>query len=102
MINSKQMRENPLFMRNEFPVSGKYGFPLIRKQKINLEQLSLIACSDTRSNESEENKKRGVHFFVDDIRFTGIYTQPDRSLNKYSQYAFLLSPDYSTYADMNP
>lgn len=102
MKTSKQMRVDPLFMRNEFPVSGKYGFPLIKKQRINLEQVSLIACSDTRSNESEENKKRGVHFFVDDFRFTGIYTSPDRSLKKYSQYSFLLSPDYSTYADMNP
>lgn len=26
---------------------------------------------------------------------------PERSLKKYSQYAFLLSPDFSTYADMD-
>ena len=29
------------------------------------------------------------------------YNNPEKSLRKYSQYAFLLSPDFSTYADMN-
>lgn len=46
-------------------------------------------------------KKTAFIFFVDDYRFNGIYENPERSLKKYSQYAFLLSPDFSTYADMN-
>lgn len=37
---------------------------------------------------------------MDDYRFTGIYTHPERSLEKYAQYAFLLTPDFSTYVDM--
>ena len=49
----------------------------------------------------QENTGRGVHFFVDDYRFDGIYNNPDRSWAKYSQYKFLLTPDFSTYADMN-
>ena len=61
----------------------------------------LVACSDTRANDNEENKKKGVHFFVDDYRFNGIYDNPERTFERYSQYAFLLSPDFSTYADMD-
>lgn len=38
---------------------------------------------------------------MDDYRFESIYNNPERTLNKYSQYAFLLSPDFSTYADMD-
>lgn len=38
---------------------------------------------------------------MDDYRFNGIYNNHEKSLKKYSQYAFLLSPDFSTYADMN-
>ena len=53
------------------------------------------------ANDNEENKKKGVHFFVDDYRFSGIYNHPDRSLERYAQYAFLLTPDFSTYADMD-
>ena len=61
----------------------------------------MIACSDTKSNDSSINTQKGVHFFVDDYRFNGIYNNPEKSLSKYSQYAFLLTPDFSTYADMN-
>lgn len=100
-MTSKQMRNNSLFMRNNFQSDGKWGLPLIKKQEINLENINLIACSDTKSNDCEENKKNGVHFFVDDYRFNGIYDNPERTLNKYSQYKFLLFPDFSTYADMD-
>ena len=100
-MKSVDMRKDPLFMRNNHETCGQWDIPLIRKQNIQLENVDLIACSDTRANDSEANKRKGVHFFVDDYRFSGIYDHPERSLNKYSQYAFLLSPDYSTYSDMN-
>ena len=98
---SKGMRSDQLFMRNEYPGRGKWNIPLIKKQTLDIENISLIACSDTRLNDCIENTKCGVHFFVDDYRFNGIYNNPEKSLKKYSQYAFLLSPDFSTYADMN-
>ena len=63
--------------------------------------MRLIAYSDTRQNDRPENTACGVHFFIDDYRFTGIYNNPERSIEKLSQYAFLLTPDYSTYSDMN-
>lgn len=99
---SKTMRADPLFMRNQQQVRGQLGIPLVKKQEIALSDIQLIAYSDTRSNESNINKQCGVHFFVDDYRFEGVYRNPKRSLAKLSQYAFLLTPDYSTYADMNP
>lgn len=95
------MRNDNLFMRNEYSSHGKWNIPLIKKQTVDVENISLIACSDTRSNDNETNTKNGVHFFVDDYRFNGIYNNPEKSLRRYSQYAFLLSPDFSTYADMN-
>ena len=98
---SKSMRSDNLFMRNEYSGHGKWNIPLIKKQAVDVENISLIACSDTRSNDNETNTKNGVHFFVDDYRFNGIYNNPEKSLRRYSQYAFLLSPDFSTYADMN-
>lgn len=95
------MRENPLFMRNSFEGQGRWNIPLVRKQEIDTSAISLIACSDTRSKDNETNCKNGVHFFVDDYRFENIYTHPERTLTKYSQYAFLLTSDFSTYADMD-
>lgn len=100
-MTSKQMRNDSLFVRNQFDKSGKWGIPIVHKQEPNLLNIELIACSDTRANDSMENRRKGVHFFVDDYRFQGIYTNPGRSFMRYSQYAFLLTPDYSTYCDMD-
>lgn len=100
-MTGKNMRNNPLFMRNSFEGQGRWNIPLVRKQSIDTSTVSLIACSDTRSNDNELNRENGVHFFVDDYRFEGIYTHPERTLLKYAQYAFLLTPDFSTYADMD-
>ena len=88
-------------MRNNYERRGKWNIPLVRKQTIDMDKLSLIACSDTRPNDAPENCRRGVHFFVDDYRFNGIYNNPERTLDKFSQYRFLLTPDFSTYADMD-
>lgn len=100
-MTSSSMRNNKLFTRNEFDTVGKWQIPFIKNQKIDTNNISLIAYSDTRSKDNKTNVKRGVHFFVDDYRFTGVYNNPKRSLKKLSQYSFLLTPDYSTYSDMN-
>ena len=101
ITNSKSMRNSPLFMRNSFAKCGKYEIPQIIKQEIDFNNVSLIAYSDTYSNDSEENLQKGVHFFVDDYRFEGIYKNPEKTLKKLSQYKFLLTPDFSLYADMD-
>lgn len=98
---TKKFRESPFFMRNSFLTAGKWEFPFLRKQQLDLENIQLIACSDTRPRDNKANRQKGVHFFVDDYRFTGIYNHPRKSLRKYGQYAFLLTPDFSTYADMH-
>lgn len=100
-MTGKNMRDNPLFMRNSFATTGKWGIPLVKKQELTTQNIMLVACSDTRANDNEVNKKKGVHFFVDDYRFSGIYDNPERTLERYSQYAFLLTPDFSTYSDMD-
>ena len=71
-MTSKSMRDNPIFMRNNFDSVGKWGIPLIQKQELSTDDIMLVACSDTRANDKEENRKKGVHFFVDDYRFNGI------------------------------
>ena len=95
------MRLDPLFTRNEYTSCGRWDIPLVKKQEVDLAKIRLISYSDTRANDRPENKECGVHFFIDDYRFESIYRFPEKSLLRLSQYAFLLTPDYSTYADMN-
>ena len=44
---SKCTRNDRLFMRNEYDGRGKWKIPLVKKQDLNVDNLSLIACSDT-------------------------------------------------------
>lgn len=98
-MTSSQMRQNPLFLRNSCNCSGRWNIPEIRKALVPDGDIQLIACSDTRVND-KLNTEKGVHFFVDDYRFEAIYRNPERSWAKFSQYRFMLTPDYSLYADM--
>lgn len=98
---SRSMRENDLFMRNSYDGCGRWEIPLVKKQDIPMDDLDLISCADAKLHESGRNRQKGVHFFVDDYRFENIYRNPEKSLEKYAQYAFLLTPDFSTYADMS-
>lgn len=97
---STGMRNDPMFMRNDVSKRGMWDTPLIRKQTICLDDLDLISSCETKKNDSETNKKKGVHHFVDDYRFRATYSHPDKCIEKYRQYAFVLSPDFSLYADM--
>lgn len=100
MTTSKHYRLNGLFLRNEFSEQGKWNMPLVKKQELSLENINLVAYNDVRSNDNEVNKTRGVHFFIDDYRFNGIYDRPQNSLKRLSQYAFLCTPDWSLYKEM--
>lgn len=95
------VRNNPLFLRNEFETNGKWQMPLIRKQDYDLSNAQLISFADAKYNDLEINRKKGVHFFVDDYKFEVTYRNPERALAKVSQYAFACTPDFSTYVNMN-
>lgn len=92
-------RNAPSFLRNQFPGGGKFGIPLVMRQVLDLSNVGLIACTNTRRDE-QEYFDYGVHFFVDDYDFGSPYENPEKTLAIYSQYKFCLTPDYSLYAEM--
>lgn len=100
-MNSIDMRLNPLFLRTGFEKKGFYEIPLVRKQILSISDIRAIPISKTKMNDTAEHCQCGVHFFEDDYRFTSQYNNPERSLMKLSQYAFLCTPDYSVYSDMD-
>lgn len=98
-MTSLQMRMDKRFMRPQSRKSGPWNMSEIKPQNIPLDNLELISFSDTKPND-RLNRHRAVHFFVDDYRFESVYAHPDRHLEKLAQYRFVISPDFSTYADM--
>lgn len=55
-------------MRNELHTAGKYQIPLIRKQIIDFDTISLLSYVQTKGND-EENAYKIVHFFTQDWLF---------------------------------
>lgn len=99
-MRSQEVRSKQTFLRNEFDAYGKWNIPIVKKDQLDLANVNLICYSDTKTNDIDENKQKGVHFFIDDYRMDGIYANPERSIHRLEQYKFLLTPDYSLYVDM--
>ena len=98
---AKIRRNDPLFLRNQFNGQGKYGIPLIKKQKIDLKYVNPLACTNTIADD-QEYFDFGVHFFVDDYDFGNPYENPGKTFPIYFQYRFCCTPDYSVYGEMHP
>ena len=88
-----------MFMRNQFQGEGTFEFPLIRKQKIDTKELSLIGYDKVKPDD-HENAGRYVHFFLDNYKFEVLWNDPEPRLKKLSQYKGVLSPQFSAYYTM--
>lgn len=80
---------------------GIEDIPTIKKINPIEDNLQLIPYSFTKLNDTEENRKKGVHFFIDDKRFNSTFTHTEQSLEKVLQYRLLCSPDFSLFGNMD-
>ena len=51
--DEEKRKKKQLLVRNEFEKSGKYGMPLIRKQKVDLDKIQLLNYMKTKQNDKE-------------------------------------------------
>jgi len=98
-----KQKKKQLLVRNEFlyqgKSAGKYDFPVIRKQNIDIEKIKFLSYSDAKKNDNE-NKDKTIHFFTYDWKFEKVYLNPEEELKKLGQYFCLLSPDFSIFENM--
>lgn len=98
----KQKKKQRL-VRNEFLYHnnscGKFDFPIIRKQNIDVDKIAFLSYENAKLNDVE-NKRKTVHFFTYDWKFEKVYDNADAELEKLSQYYCLLSPDFSIFTNM--
>lgn len=97
---STEARSRQTFLRNEFDAFGKWNIPIIRKTELDLANVNLISYTDIKTNDIDENRQKGVHFYIDDYRMESLYYYPTRQLERIRQYKFVITPDYSLYRDM--
>ena len=95
-------RTNPLFLRNQFTETGKYGIPLLPKssfRKEDLEDICFIAFNQI-NRDSGFHKDRLVHFFLYDYEFEKVWKRPEPYLSLLKPYRGVLTPDFSMYLEM--
>ena len=63
-MTSEEFRTNPLLLRNQFERTGMFEIPLITKNEVSLENLSLVGYDKISSG----NGDQVVHFFLDDYK----------------------------------
>ena len=49
---------------------------------------------------TSENKKCGIHFYIDDYQFERVWNKPEDYTDILSDYDCILTPDFSLYMDM--
>ena len=100
-IDKKKRYRN--LVRNEFlyfgKSEGKYEFPIIKKQDIDVSKIKFLSFVNAKKNDSE-NCDKTIHFFTHDWKFEKVYEQAEDEVEKLSQYYCLLSPDFSLFTDM--
>lgn len=98
-MKSEDFRNDPFFLRNQFSGYGIFEMPVIKKQDINLDNVSLIGYDKTKLGDKSETQKL-VHFFLDDYKFEVMWNDPEPRLIKLNQYRGVLSPQFSVYYTM--
>lgn len=77
--------------------AGRYDIPVIHPE-YELPDLEWTGFNYARSLKGNENI--GVHFFLDDYQFAGVWNKPQKYLGVLSRFGAVMAPDYSTYSDM--
>ena len=78
---------------------GKYDIPQIEPVKSIPEITEWIGFNYVLSD-NKPSVNKGVHFFIDDYQFERVFKNPEKYIEKLSEYGCVLSPDFSPYADM--
>lgn len=81
-----------------FEGTGKYDIPILQPVKKMPKVTEWIGFNYVLSDKEPEGK--GVHFFIDDYQFERVWNEPKKYVEKLSQYACVLTPDFSPYSDM--
>ena len=77
---------------------GEYDIPKMLPVCINdLQNIPLQGFNFALKEKYPQNK--GVHFFLHDYQFERVWKYPDRYVEVLKKFAFVLSPDFSPYAN---
>lgn len=78
---------------------GEYDFPELYPTNIdNLKDIPIQGFNFALKEKHPENI--GCHFFLHDYQFERVWNYPDRYVGVLKRFAYVLSPDFSPYANI--
>ena len=89
-MKSVDFRNDPMFLRNQFARDGTFEMPVIKKTKLDLDDIEFIGYD--KLNEGQTDKI--VHFFLDDYKFEVLWKDPEPRVEKLKEYRAILSPHW--------
>ena len=98
-MTSETFRNQGLFLRNQFKGEAIFEIPVVKKQHVNVETVTLIGYDHVKPEEKEFTNAM-VHFFLDDYKFEVLWNNPEPRIKKLAQYRAVLTPQYSLYTEM--
>lgn len=84
----------------QYEGNGEYDIPLLKPTEIDIEMLEKTDLISFNYCLSTNDYNKGVHFFLNDYQFERVWNDPNRYADILSRYPFVLTPDFSPYADM--
>ena len=91
----RAMRNYENIQRMKFDGVGEYGIPEIEPTQFDC--ADFIGFNYAKGAREPENK--AVHFFLDDYQFNRVWNDPDRYIDLFRRFRYVLTPDFSLYTD---
>lgn len=95
-MKSVEFRNDPMFLRNQFARNGTFEMPIIRKTKLDLDNIAFIGYDKLNGKETDKI----IHFFLDDYKFEILWKNPEPRIAKLKEYRAILSSQFSLYTEM--
>lgn len=81
--------------RMRFPSDNYYGFPVLSATQTIGDRM--IRFCDWKEVDDPENYI--AHFYYDDYKFISAWREPDKYIDRLSQFKAVVAPDFSLYTD---
>lgn len=81
-----------------FPGEGRYDIPILLPVELEHPPAEFLPFNYAMGCRDRGDK--GIHFFLDDYQFARCWNNPERYTALLSEFACVLTPDFSTYLDM--
>ena len=94
-MNYRDQRNYENLTKRIYQGVGAYDIPQLEPVQFDRKACEFIPFS--AAARCKDRASKGVHFFIDDYRFTRLCSAPDKSLPMLQEFKYVMTPDFSMY-----